>query len=186
LRTRQYNQQGMDHLLQLKMQIIPEVARRKQHALILLQNDKGNFLLGMKKIYPEGIFRMVGGGMEPDEPPYKGAQRELEEETGLKAGIHEVYHLSTVLAQIDETSTGESVEFVTHLFYYNCGNQKLKPSDDLDGIKEVTRTELEALIERYLELPKTIDPNKGFAWYDYGQLYSQIHQIALEAADHVQ
>lgn len=176
----------MELTLHFSMNVIPEVARRGHHALILLQNGKGEFLLGEKKFYPEGISRMVGGGMDPDEVPYKAAQRELEEETGLTASIDALYSLATITAQILEESSGEDVTFVTHLFYYNTGNQILTPSDDIDGISTLTESEYLELIERYKKLSKKIDPQRGFAWYDYGQLYSQIHQIALDASKDVQ
>ena len=75
---------------------------------------------------------------------------------------------------------------MTYLFHYNVGNQTLHPTDDLDGVRELTKEEFEQLIQRFHQLPKEVDPTLGFAWYDYGQLYGAIHQIALEEFQRVQ
>lgn len=176
----------MEQTLHFTMQVTPEVARRGQHALILLQNSKGEYLLGEKNIYPPKISRMVGGGMDANEVPYKAAQRELEEETGVQASINDLYSLATVTAKIHEQSTGKDITFVTHVFYYKTGDQTIHPSDDIDGIIALKESELLELIERYKKQPKRIDPKRGFSWYDYGQLYSQIHQIALDASKDVE
>jgi 8-oxo-dGTP pyrophosphatase MutT (NUDIX family) len=176
----------MELQLHLKMNIVPPVAKRGQHALILLRNSRGEFLLGGKDIYPENIYRMVGGGMDDEEEPYTAAQRELQEETGLKVGIDQLYHLATIYSELFEESTQKTIHFATHVFYFNVGNQKLVPSDDINVLKPLTESELQDLIKRYLELPKTIDSDKGFSWYDYGQLYSPIHRIALEATQELQ
>jgi 8-oxo-dGTP pyrophosphatase MutT (NUDIX family) len=177
----------MEHNLKLSMSVIPEVAKRHQHVLILLQNAAGNYLLGAKDIYPENIVRMVGGGMEEsDTDPTLAAQRELHEETGLTATPADLKPISTITADLTETTTNSQTTFTTYLFSYNTGTQSLTPSDDLDGIVELTPDQLRELITRYEQLPKEIDPTYGFAWYDYGQIYGRIHQIALEATQHVQ
>ena len=176
----------MELQLHLTMNIVPPVAKRGQHALILLRNSRGEFLLGGKDIYPENIYRMVGGGMEDEEEPYTAAQRELLEETGLKVGIDQLYHLATIYAEIFEESKQKKTHFATHVFYFNVGEYTLVPSDDINVLKALTESGLEDLIKRYLELPKAVDPDKGFAWYDYGQLYSPIHRIALDAAQELQ
>jgi len=117
--------------------------------------------------------------METETDPIISAQRELEEETGLKANPADL----TVLAQIDADITnqqGAHCHFTTYLVFYNVSDQQLTASDDLDGIKELTPTQLQELITRYTQLPATIDPARKFAWIDYGQLYGPIHQIALD------
>lgn len=164
------------------MEVVPPVAKRDRHTLILLRNKQGNYMLGAKSIYPTGIYRMVGGGIEVSEDPNYGAARELKEETGLELPHDKLKHLGTIVAEIDEVKTKKHYEFTTELFFVNIGEQKLYASDDVDAIQELTESEFYLLIERYKDLPKEIDKEKGFAWYDYGQLYAEIHRIALEEA----
>lgn len=171
----------MEHTLQLSMNIVPPVAKRGRHALILLENDHQNYLLGAKDIYPKDIYRMIGGGIEEGEEALPAAARELQEETGLELPPEQLKHLSTVTAEIDEQSTGKHFTFVTDVYLVNVGNQKLTPSDDIQDLQEMTRGDIQQLITRYQQLPKELDPEKGLAWYDYGQLYGAIHQIALDS-----
>jgi len=163
------------------MNVVPSVAKRGRHALILLENDHNHYLLGAKNIYPDNIYRMIGGGIEEGEEALPAAARELQEETGLEVPLDQLKHLSTITAQIDEQSTGKHFTFITDLYLINVRNQKLTPSDDIQDLQEMTRGDIQQLITRYQQLSKEIDPDKGFAWYDYGQLYGAIHQIALDS-----
>lgn len=174
----------MTHMLHFTMNVVPQVAKRGRHALILLENAAGHYLLGAKDIYPAGIFRIIGGGIEAGEEPLPAAARELKEETGLEVGLDQLKHLSTITAEIDEKSTGKHYTFVTDLYLVNVGNNTLTASDDIQGLHELTTGDIQDLVHRYQSLPKEIDPDKGFAWYDYGQLYGAIHQIALDTLAH--
>lgn len=171
---------GMQHHLTFSMDAVPDVAKRDRHALILLRNPKGKFLLGAKDIYPPNIYRIIGGGIEAGEEAAPAAVRELEEETGLKVSVDQLKHLATITADIDEPRSGKHYTFVTELFFTDVGNNILKPSDDIQGLQELSADEVSALIDRYYQLPQQIDGNFGFSWNDYGQLYGMIHQIALD------
>jgi 8-oxo-dGTP pyrophosphatase MutT (NUDIX family) len=127
---------------------------------------------------------MIGGGIEAGEESLPAAARELEEETGLHVGLDQLTHLSTITAEIDEKSTGKHYTFVTDLYLVKVGNNTLTASDDIQGLQELTTGDIQDLIHRYQSLPKEINPDKGFAWYDYGQLYGAIHQIALDTLAH--
>jgi len=172
--------------LHFLMPRVPDVAKRGRHVLILLQNAKGNFILGTKHIYPAGISRMVGGGIESGEDSLEAAQRELVEETQITAASASLLPLTTIFANLTETTTGKIYSFITYLYYYAVGDQPLRPSDDLDNIVELTGAEYQQLIQRYTTLSPELDKTSGFAWSDYGKLYGKIHQIALDALHHVQ
>lgn len=170
--------QMQDFSLNLRMNIVPTVAQRGRHALILLRNSAGNFILGTKNIYPPGISRMAGGGIEEGEEPNKAAPRELAEETGLNANENDLIHLATIVANITDAHEKLTL-FTTYLYFYDCGNQAYTASDDLQGLVELSETQLEELIQLYFALPKLVDSQINAAWYDYGLLYGRIHQIAL-------
>lgn len=165
----------------LHLDTVPPLYRRGQHALILVRNQAGNFILGSKEMYPDQISRMVGGGLDRDEDPATGAARELEEELHLHVPPHELQPLAIVVADI--THQQEKISFTTWLYYYQLqGEQQIQPDDDLDGVAELTQSEVEQLIERYSQLEGLVNKENHFAWVDYGALYGPMHQIALQRA----
>lgn len=168
----------------------PPVLLRGRHALILLENEEGKFVLGAKHIYPTGIFRLVGGGIEEGEDPHAAAARELQEEFGVPYQQEQLRPLAEITAHIQETSTGRQLLFVTYLYHAKCQMQMLQPSDDLDGMVAYSREEINALVDRYYDLSDALitvsgsdpDPKKDlpFSWSDYGKFYGRVHEIAME------
>lgn len=58
---------------------------RDRTVLVLCRDREGNFLLGAKPTYfPEGIVRMLGGGVDDDETVADAAKREVREEMGIE------------------------------------------------------------------------------------------------------
>jgi 8-oxo-dGTP pyrophosphatase MutT (NUDIX family) len=167
------------YTLTLEVQQIPQVARRGQHVLIAIQDEHGNYILGSKKVYPEHIYRFVGGGIEEGEDPVRAAARELHEETGIDANELELIHLAVVEALVTTPHEAAATHFLTHVFFYKLKGEVLQPSSDVQALQTLSPSEMEQLITLYGELPKIIDSQLGFAWYDYGQLYGYIHKIAL-------
>lgn len=169
---------------------VPPNLLRSRHALIVVKDVSGNYVLGRKNIYPKGIVRFVGGGIKNGEAPAMGAQRELFEELGLHVLAKKLRQLAEIHAEI--TSRGEKVLFTTYLFFADIGNTKLKPSDDLDGIVHFTTEEMRDLIQKYTHLPSDLvtvkqphDVRESFRWSDYGAYYSQVHKIGLELTENV-
>lgn len=160
--------------------------RRGRHALILLRDRHGSYVLGHKSAYPEGISRMVGGGIESDEDPHLGAARELEEELHISAGREELIPLAEVIAQIEGPEN--EYTFITYVYFFQMQDEVLQPSDDIQDIRLLKPAEMHELINRFRELPDTLvsrdgKPELAFRWSDYGALYAEIHRIALEEAE---
>ena len=169
---------------------VPPNLLRNRHALIVVKDASGNYVLGRKNIYPKGIVRFVGGGIKDGEDPARGAQRELCEEFGFGVLPEKIRKLAEIHAEI--TSRGKKVLFTTHLFFSDIGNTKVKPSDDLDGVDHLTVEEMRALIQKYAHLSSDLvivkQPNEvkeSFRWSDYGAFYSQVHQIGLGLTENV-
>lgn len=171
---------------------VPPVMKRGRHALIMVIDEHGKFVLGQKEIYPPGIVRFVGGGLEGNEDPKVGAARELEEELGIRVHPSALNQVSTIISQIDEESTKKQYNFTTYLYSYHCDSQDLAADDDLDGIKHLSIKEMEELISTYASLSSElitltsknplIPEEDQFRWSDYGKLYGEIHRIGLEFA----
>lgn len=169
---------------------IPPNLLRNRHALIVVKDAFGNYVLGRKHIYPKGIVRFVGGGIKNEEDPAMGAQRELFEELGLHVLAKKLRQLAEIHAEIVSKNT--KVLFTTYLFFADIGNTKIKPSDDLDGIVHLTTQEIRDLIQKYTHLFSDLvtvkQPNEGkesFRWSDYGAYYSQVHKIGLELTENI-
>jgi len=168
-----------DLTIELQFQLFPPHVHRGHHVLILLRDARGNFILGCKQIYPEGICRLLGGGVETGEQPDPAAVRELEEETGLKVAAADLTKLGSVQANLTDQNQ-KKVTFTSHVYFHDCGEKEPQAADDVDELCFLSRNEVIRLIERYTFLSTEIDPKVKFAWSDYGQLYSFIHQFAVD------
>lgn len=173
---------------------IPPVMLRGTHALIVVRDEQGKFILGSKHIYPPGIYRLVGGGIENDEDVHVGAQRELEEELGITVPIEQLQEVAIITAHV--TDADHDTVFTTHLFATNIGDQEVHPSDDLDDIVRFSRDQMQELITRYSTLQDTVitidrdytigkasTASSPFSWKDYGTFYGKVHEIALQLTD---
>ena len=165
----------------INVQVIPPVALRGQHVLILLEDNQHNYVFGKKKIYPEGICRMVGGGVEPKELPIHAAVRELLEELKLFVEPTELKELATVTFHITDAKQQTAI-FTTTIYYLPLKDRGIVPQSDLDAIVRVTTTGAPSVLKAYELLSAEIDPNVQFAWADYSKIYGPIHQLAFEEA----
>jgi 8-oxo-dGTP pyrophosphatase MutT (NUDIX family) len=166
--------------LAFSVQKAPPIMLRKRHVLILLRDQNSQYILGRKNIYPPGITRMVGGGVEEHEPFFAAAARELYEELKYSAPRKSLIELARVNALITDADQ-KKYQFNTAIYFVQLDKRPISPGDDLDDIARLSDPEFLSLIQKYKQLSKEIDSRFGFAWYDYGQLYSQIHQIAWQS-----
>lgn len=74
-----------------------EEAIQPKSAVVLLMNDKGQFL-AVSRFNDLSNMNMPGGGIEPGELPEDAAKRELWEETGLVSDVVEIYREGPVVA----------------------------------------------------------------------------------------
>ena len=146
--------------------------------MILLRDADKHYILGNKEMYPDGICRMLGGGVEAEEDVDLAAARELVEETGLEVSPDKLVKLGEVTSQHTDKSA-KQVTFISHIYFHDCGRAELKPADDVDELCYLSQNEYEKLVERFAMLPMTIDEEVGFAWGDYGKLQSFVHAFAL-------
>ncbi len=157
--------------------------RRKHHALIVLRDPTGKFILSRKAVYPVGIYRLIGGGVEEeDTSSLEAAARELSEETTLSPDSKSLTPVCRIQAHITEQETEESFDFILDLFeYYIPKDQPFDIRDDeLQKIRSFTVPDVKDLIEEYESLPDTIVPDYGFAWGDYGKLFGPVHRFMLQ------
>lgn len=171
--------QPVHHQLDIGLNTVPPVMKRGEHVLLFLIDENGQFVLARKDIYPEGIYRMLGGGIDQGETPLQAAQRELAEETGIQLPAEQFKMLLTASANLN--SPEGQFSFTTHVFAAHVSSAELKPGSDIQGVVHLDTAQYRQLVERYRQLPQETDPNSGFSWVDYGKLYGLLHDSAWQA-----
>lgn len=157
---------------------------RPKHVLLVIRDSEAKYLVGEKPdFHPPQIYRFVGGGVDEHETPVKAAVREAMEELQLKVDESELNPLAAV--KTTGTHEGKTYTNTTYLYELNVRDiESLIPSDDITGLKHLTREEVEKLIQRYKDLSSEYwyESEDGYkhCWSDYGEMYAYIHQIALD------
>lgn len=155
---------------------------RKKHVLVVIQNKAGEVILGAKPFfYPEGICRLIGGGIEKDEEVADAAVREIEEEIGVHVKKSEIKHLFEII--VNAKVGKETHRFVTNICHVQHAIEldEINAGDDIQGVKALSLTNLLDLIEKYKNFSDDFcyEDGKGYGhlWQDYGKVYAPIHQI---------
>ena len=86
--------------------------RRRGEVIMVVPNEEGQIWLHTKSFYPEGVFRLMTGGVEAGEKPHKTMVREVEEETGFKTKIDRCLAVVTYNFSYNETT----FPFVSYIF----------------------------------------------------------------------
>ena len=142
--------------------------------MVIVKDLEGKYILGTKAVYPPGIYRLLGGGINHGEDPQAAAAREITEELGIKRTSTELLPCADISIHIG--SPEKSTDFHIYLFSTTLSpGESLKPGDDVDGIKHVDHEGMNALIDRFYDLSDGSD----FSWNDYGKLYGRVHEIAI-------
>lgn len=160
------------------------LTRNADTVAVLARDSRGLWMLGQKEqFYPEGIARLIGGGMDQEVNPVIATQREIEEETGIT--INEEKLIPLVHAEITANlPDGNKVNASVFVFYAHL-TQPAVAADDLSGIAYYSDKDLLALIQRYAQLPEqAINPDRQptATWQHYGQVWGPIHKAAFERA----
>lgn len=159
---------------------------REKTVLVACRTHGGKYLFGEKKnFYPNGIVRLIGGGVDKnDKTTLAAAQRELEEEIKYKPSENELSLLGivNVLAKDNKSSV-----YNHKVYIYNLNLPEsvfIEANDDLSGICELDINEIRSLLNTYKNLPKTLmgsEGNLNFRWYDFAQLYGPLHQFVFDS-----
>ncbi len=156
---------------------------RKKLALIAVRDLDGKILIGSKpNFFPEGISRMLGGGIQEDEDERLGALRELEEELGVTATVDELKPLLQINVHAEDKD-GNIFDNSTFIYFYQLKDNNYKAGDDVKSIVKLTVDELYELGEKYEALAGDNWYNgiEGkHSWGDYGKVYGPIHKYTAE------
>lgn len=156
------------------------------HVLIMIKTADRKFIVSRKDSYPPGIWRLIGGKIDKKEKLADTAKRELDEETQLNIPSSRINYIAAIKGEATDAEFNQYA-LTTHIYLVTLKpSEEPKASDDIDEVQAITPQEFTDLIEKY----RALSPNswvyknghKKFSWYDYGQYYAAIHQIALDLA----
>lgn len=97
----------------------PPLSRKKRHGEVLfaLVNSSNEIWLQRKTTYPDGTFRLPGGGIDEGESSLEALHRELAEETGIRNAS------PILLGRISYvTPDGSTVDFYSDLYLIESGD----------------------------------------------------------------
>lgn len=156
---------------------------RKKHVLIACIDETNEILVGGKpQFYPEGITRLLGGGVHEGETEIVAALRELSEETGINYTGKELIPLGEV--EVNAKSEDDGVFNVnTYLFATKIKRSDSKPGDDVKFILGLNKNEFKDLIDKFYKLEDSFwyEGVEGkHSWGDYGKVYGFIHKAVLK------
>ena len=153
---------------------------RKKHVLVLVVDSDGNFILGKKNgFYPEGISRLLGGGIDDGEGPQDAAQREIKEELLVDLPVSNFKELCSVKT-VAQTIEGQ-MEMETWIFSVRLDpSTKLTASDDVSSLEILNSSEFQNLVNNIKNLSGEFVTEKfSFLWSDWGKVYGPIHEYAI-------
>lgn len=155
---------------------------REKCVLIAVFDHNNKLLLGEKpNFYPPYIARLLGGGVNKGEENDEAARRELSEELGVSVKRDDLRDRASFIVNATD-SAGNTYRNMTTLYSVNIGNQKFKAGDDVKYITAYNQDDFANLIDNYKKLHESLwykGVEGEFSWYDYAQLYSHIHEEAL-------
>jgi len=151
-----------------------KLVRRKRAAevVILLRRASGRYLIHTKAFYPQGVYRLLSGGIHPHEDLIAALRRETYEETGLDIEIKRF--LGIIHYQF--TWASHTLSFASYLFLLVEVGGTLgvrDPQEAITGYREVTLSEIEALADQLEALPPD--------WNDWGRFRAAAHRLAVKA-----
>lgn len=158
---------------------IKALRQERDGVFVLVRNSQNQWVLGRKKVYPDGVSRLVGGKMEDGENPIESAQRELLEETGGQ--VDEDRLVPLVHAEVFGQHEGTQVSISVFVFYASV-NAPLQADSDVDELVYLTDIEVREFLHKLGDLSSEdiIKDDAPTSWADWGRVWAPIHSAAFE------
>lgn len=146
--------------------------RREAEVVLLLRLASGRYLVHTKDFYPEGVYRLLSGGVHSGEDLVAAAHREAWEETGLRVQVERY------LARVEHLFVADGARrlFVSHLFLLRAEHDAPPAAQDtgeaISGYRELSLRQVAALADALESL--------SGAWAEWGRFRAVAHRLAGE------
>lgn len=154
---------------------------RDRTVLVVFKDSVGRYLLGASEQYPDGIVRLMGGGVDNNEELLPAVVREVKEETNLDITPDELVELAQV--KIVGNFQNQTYTHTVNIYYLNSKKDDLIAGDDVSNIVAYSEEEYNKLISSFKNLEPSYlssEDGDGYSWGDYGKVYAFVHQVALD------
>lgn len=153
---------------------IRRTVRRRGEILLAVPRPGERFLLHTKSTYPDHIYRLPGGGINPAEAVEHAARREMGEELGFDLG------LTRFIGVVEnEFIVGdERLAYPTYVLTTEPTAkipQVMDPSEPIAGFRDATLDEIREVVRQLSSLPDE--------WQPWGQFRAAPHVMLLERLD---
>ncbi len=151
---------------------IKRTTRRRGEIILAVPRPGNHLLLHTKSTYPEGIYRLPGGGVNPEESVEHAARREAHEELGAEMSPRRFIGVIENVFKLN----GEERTYPSYLFGAPELDQPprvLDESEKISGFKDIVPNELEGVIRSLT----TLSPE----WQPWGRFRAGPHEMLLEA-----
>jgi NAD+ diphosphatase len=158
------------------------LARRDRvgEVCMVIRRRDGKILVSTKTFYPPGAYRLLTGGIAPDERIADALSRETREETGLDT------RLVRFLAAIDyhderdarATPIFHTLAFLLEEIGGTLGS--LDPHEEILDFREIGSEELPRIASR-LERLNASSERIGGNWGDWGRFRAVVHRVVAES-----
>jgi len=142
---------------------------RRGEVVMVIPNKAGKIWLHTKASYPDGVYRLMSGGLEPDELPHKALHREVEEETGFAIKID----CCLAVITYNFRGNGFSLPFTSYMFLTKPADGTPAPVDSgeaITGFKPVPAKKLSRVAKQLRSM------NGRFA--EWGVFRAEAHEVA--------
>ncbi len=147
-------------------------SRREAEVVPVIRRRNGLYLVHTKAFYPQGVYRLLTGGIKPGEPLLEALDREAQEETSLTLRIARFFGI----LRYRFAWQGQSLGFTSYLFEMVEEGGELRVSDPdeaISGFRELTLAQVAALADELEALPPD--------WIDWGRFRAIAHRFTGEA-----
>jgi 8-oxo-dGTP pyrophosphatase MutT (NUDIX family) len=174
-------------------------ADRFGEVCMVLRRPNGRLLTASKTYYPQGVFRLLTGGVGHGEPIERALLREVYEETGLDVAVRRFlalveYHLDggwglprRPPTPIPQPPTPGLYHFATFAFLLDEVGGVLEvrdPEERVAAFREADVAELPALADMLERVGDEFDPEIGGSWADWGRFRAVAHRVVYQALAH--
>lgn len=154
---------------------------RTREVCMVIRRPHDCLLTFTKTFYPQGVYRLLTGGVEFHETVLEALHREVYEETGLQASVERFLACISYHAEEDKDSAIRFTAFAFLLDGREGTPQVIDPQEQLASYQEVPIDEIGHIAQQLECLPDTHSSMLKESWKHWGRFRAVIHRAVAES-----